>query len=62
MYKNCEGASILTADLFAKMTTEEINNFDKEMLPRNFSKDAKDVDLIDVKKYGDDIFSRWITG
>jgi hypothetical protein len=54
-------ASILTADLFAPMTRDEINNFENEMLPGNFSKSAQDVDLIDAKKYGDSVFSHWIT-
>ncbi|MDR2795409.1 MAG: hypothetical protein LBB47_01710 [Spirochaetaceae bacterium] len=61
MGKNYGTPSILTADLFAEMTTAEINNFDRGMLPRNIAKSAKDVDLIDVEKHGDSVFSRWIT-
>jgi hypothetical protein len=59
--KNLSEASILTADLFATMTADEINNFENEMLPGNFSKSAKDVDMIDVEEYGNSIFPHWIT-
>ena len=57
MDKNVHEASILTADLFAEMRPDEISNFENEMLPRNFSKSAKDVELIDVKTHGDSVFS-----